>query len=231
MNRSGFRLAALGAAGLLLTGCGSEAIDAATAGDLQAEVRTIASTAAAGDPAGAMRLAQDLKVDVENARAAGAVTEERAVLIGMRLDAVITSLEADRAPAGDAPTEQRTAPTEETLEEPIEEPSESQAPAETVSPAEPTPVSPVPAPVQPAPTPDPVQPAPTPTPEEDAEDGEDPWSEDADEEAVQDDQDRAAERAAEQQRKAEEKAREAAEKAAEKAEKAQESGKKGKPDG
>jgi hypothetical protein len=221
------RVAVLVAAAVLLTGCGAPAIDTATAGDLQAGVRSIASAAAAGDAVGAIALAQSLKQEVDAARAAGTVTEDRATTIGLRLDAVIASLDAGRVPADDAstavpgeePVEPTEAPVEVPTETPVEVPTETPAPAATDAP---------PAPATPT--------APAPTPEENAEDGADTGSEDAGEgageDAVQGEQGgRAADKAAEQQRKAEEKAREAAEKAAERAaEKAKESGGKGKPD-
>lgn len=183
------------ATAILLSGCGAEPIDAGTAASFQSDVRAIASAAAA-DPSGAIVLAQRLKEEVESARAAGDVTEDRATSIGLRIDAVIASLEAGQAPVETVP--------------PAEVPSPVEAPEEAVPP---------PAPV-PSTTP-PVEPAPAPLPaDEGEEDGGESDSGGAGEEAPDpgdSSEDSAAERAAEQQRKAEEKAREAAEKAAEKA--------------
>jgi hypothetical protein len=99
---SRIRLSMLVGGALLLSGCGTEPIDAATAGAFQAEVRTIASTAAAGDTTGAILLAQSLKEEVDGARAAGTVSEDRATLIGMRIDTAIASLEAAQATADEA---------------------------------------------------------------------------------------------------------------------------------
>ncbi|MHA7209855.1 hypothetical protein [Arthrobacter sp. MDT1-65] len=188
------------AAGFLLAGCGAPAIDAATAGDLQAEVRTIASTAAAGDPAEAIALAQNLKGEVDAARTAGTVTEDRASEIGTRLDAVIAALEAGQAPADTATTDPATQP-------PAEEPTgEAPAPVETDAPA--------PQPNPAVTTPAPVEPTPVPTTEEDPEDAEDTGTEDAGEEPAPGVDEKAAEKeaekAAEQQRKAAEKAAEEA---------------------
>jgi hypothetical protein len=200
-------------AAVLLTGCGSDPIDAATAGDFQAEVRTIASSAAAGDSGAAIVLAQRLKGEVERAATAGTVTEERAALIGARIDAVIASLEAGQVPADVVPSDvmpSDVVPSEEApvpVEESVE-PAPLPAPAETSS-----------APVEPAPAPIDQDSA------DDGESGDDAAPEDTGDTTPEDvggegstpggSGDKAAEKAAEQQRKAEEKAREAAEKAAE----------------
>lgn len=176
---------------ILLSGCGTEPLDAGTAASFQSDVRAIASAAAA-DPSGAIVLAQRLKEEVESARAAGDVTEDRATSIGLRIDAVIASLEAGQAPVETVP------------------------PAEIPSPVETSEVAvPPPAPAEPS-TPA-IDPAPAPLPaDEGAEDGGESDSGGADEEAP-DPGDSSEDSATEQQRKAEEKAREAAEKAAEKA--------------
>lgn len=185
---------------LLLTGCGTEAIDAATAADFQSEVRTIASSAAAGDSPGAIALAQRLRGEVDAARAAGTVSEDRATLIGLNVDAVIAALEAGQESPEPAPVEPAPADT-------------SSAPAPAPAPAAPSaiPEAPVPAPAAP--------PAPAPVTDGNADGGEDE-AEEPDEEEVPEPGTRGekdTERAQEQQRKAEEKAREAAEKAAEEA--------------
>lgn len=210
---------------LLLAGCGSESIDAATAEDLQAEVRTIAATAAAGDPGGAIVLARRLKGEIGSARDAGDLTEDRAAFIDLRIDAVIASLEAGRTPADPAPAD--AVPTDPAPADPA--PADP-APVAT-SPAGPPaeegagPAGSAPAPPAPADIPEqPLTPAPAPAPEERAEDEQDgadgngdtaPGG--ADGQAPAPGNSDAEDRAAEQQRKAEEKAEEAAERAAEKA--------------
>ncbi len=213
MSRITGSRAAVLAAAVLLTGCGAPAIDAATASDLQSDVRTIASTAAAGDPAGAIALARSLKQEVDAARSEGTVTEDRATMIGMRLDAVIASLEAGQVPTDsgtvppeqapvEEPAEEEPAEDEPTEEEPAEEPVEEGVPVPQPAPVRTTPAPVEQAPVQPAP----VQPAPVP---EDAGSGEgavDPGVGSAPDVGG----DKAAEKAAEQQRKAEEKAAEKA---------------------
>ncbi|OUM45310.1 LPS-assembly lipoprotein LptE [Arthrobacter sedimenti] len=174
------RLPLLVAAGLLLTGCGGP-IDVATAGDFQAEVRTIASTAAAGDSAGAIVLAQRLKAEVDSAQEAGTVNEDRATLIGMRIDAVIASLEAeasvDEVPSGEVPSSEVTpgdVPSGEVPsgEVPAEETpaGETPAPIETPAPVEPS-ADPVPPPAESSPV-EPVSPEPdAPVDEGTADDG------------------------------------------------------------
>ena len=99
---------------LLLTGCSGEAIDAFTAGEFQADVRRIADIAAAGDPAAAMTLARALEADVQGARTAGNVTEDRATVIVMHIDAVIAALETAEVQPEEvqAPTENSTPPPE-----------------------------------------------------------------------------------------------------------------------
>ncbi|MHA7146402.1 hypothetical protein ACX80U_16975 [Arthrobacter sp. TmT3-37] len=215
------RFAVLAAGVLLLAGCGSEAIDAGTAGDFQAEVRTIASTAAAGDPAGAIVLAQRLKGEVDDARAAGAVTEDRATLIGMRIDALVASLDAGQVPADATPP----------VPAPSDDASDGEAPEDGATgedPAEQAPADPAPAeePADPAPATAPAEttepPAPVPAPVEEGDgegDGEsgDTGSEDTGADPAPGNSGGNAADPAEQQRKAEEKAREAAEKAAERA--------------
>ncbi|AUZ86833.1 hypothetical protein CVO76_03635 [Arthrobacter agilis] len=211
------RFAVLAAGVLLLAGCGSEAIDAGTAGDFQAEVRTIASTAAAGDPAGAIVLAQRLKGEVDDARAAGAVTEDRATLIGMRIDALVASLGAGQVPADATPP----------VPAPSDDASDGEAPEDGATgedPAEQAPADPAPAeePADPAPatapaeTTEPPAPVPAPVEEGDGESG-DTGSEDTGADPAPGNSGGNAADPAEQQRKAEEKAREAAEKAAERA--------------
>lgn len=203
-------LPVLAAAALILSGCGAQPIDPATAGDLQAEVRTIAATAAGGDTIGAIALAERLRAEVDGAREAGTVNEDRASLIGMHIDAVIASLRAaaeptDGATAGNPPPEPAPAGT-----------SGPPAPAETI---------PTPADVAPesAPVPEvPAAPAPGEADENEADENEP--DEDAGGGGAADqggvtpgNGGQGADKAAEQQRKAAEKAAEQARKEAERA--------------
>lgn len=209
-------LPVLAAAALLLGGCGAEPIDPATAGDLQAEVRTIAATAAGGDSTGAIALAERLRAEVDGARDAGTVNEDRASLIGMHIDAVIASLQAEEEPADGAPA---GTPAPEPAPAGTSGPP---APAGTTpAPADPAPESPVPAPVSEAPA-APAAPTPGETDENEAEENE-PDEDAGDGGAVDQgavtpgDGGQGADKAAEQQRKAAEKAAEQARKEAERA--------------
>lgn len=206
-------LPVLAAVALLLGGCGAEPIDPATAGDLQAEVRTIAATAAGGDTIGAIALAERLQAEVDGAREAGTVNEDRASLIGTHIDAVIASLRAaaeptDGATAGNPPPDPAPAGT-----------SGPPAPAETIpTPADVAPESPEPAPVPEVP----AAPAPGEADENEADENEP--DEDAGDGGAADqggvtpgNGGQGADKAAEQQRKAAEKAAEQARKEAERA--------------
>lgn len=206
-------LPVLAAAALILSGCGAQPIDPATAGDLQAEVRTIAATAAGGDTIGAIALAERLRAEVDGAREAGTVNEDRASLIGIHIDAVIASLRAaaeptDGATAGNPPPEPAPAGT-----------SGPPAPAETIPiPADVAPESPEPAPVPEVP----AAPAPGEADENEADENEP--DEDAGGGGAADqggvtpgNGGQGADKAAEQQRKAAEKAAEQARKEAERA--------------
>lgn len=208
-------LPVLAAAALLLSGCGAQPIDPATAGDLQAEVRTIAATAAGGDTIGAIALAERLRAEVDGAREAGTVNEDRASLIGMHIDAVIASLRAaaeptDGATAGNPPPEPAPAGT-----------SGPPAPAETIpTPADVAPESPEPTPVPASELP--AAPAPGEADENEADENEP--DEDAGGGGAADqggvtpgNGGQGADKAAEQQRKAAEKAAEQARKEAERA--------------
>ncbi|WP_104168372.1 hypothetical protein [Arthrobacter sp. SX1312] len=227
-------------AALLLTACGNEALDAGTAGDFQAEVRAIATSAAAGDADGAVVLAQRLKDRVDGARTDGSVTEDRAAVISTRIDALIASLDAGQVPV--------VTPGEPT-EAPAEAPSDTSTqvvPDDVPAPAQPVPTEAQPAPADeppalPAPAPDPddgtvpdgtepeetepdgTEPEETEPDETDADDdvtgddagSDDPSGEDAPGQGARENSggpaaEKAAQKAAEQQRKAEDKAREAA---------------------